>query len=226
MKMQEIKNKEDLEQYKNFVLDEMKNDNPIAIQFSEKYQKIVEKLPDDLKWLAPQYLLLFGMMFEEADDDPFFADQLLLGWKTWDRLSQYLANKARSTSDKDKSFRLQDAMVDSFTLLEWVKEYYALDDKEEYEKELAEKAEAEKKRLEREAKMAELKKKSAEKNAAKKKTSSEQSENPDDEDSDDSDESEDDENEDSVSTTITTIAKKKSSKEIDGQTDFFSLLAD
>lgn len=193
MKMNDIKSKNDIELYQNYVLEKMKEDNPISKMFFDKYQEILEKLPEDLKGFASQYLMMFGMMFEEAATDPFFSEQLLLEWKTWERLSSYCYSKAKSQTDEN--FQMRNFAIDCYSLLEWIKEYYDLDDKEEYEQELKKKEEEEKKRAEVKKKYEELK---ANKTIPVTKPEIPKSE--------------------------TTPAVKSSKKDINGQLDFFSML--
>ena len=199
----------------------LQEEDPVAQYLNKKYLEIEEKLPEDMKQLASQYLLLFGMIIEQTDSNEELANQILLPWKSWDRLYRYMDSKARPTSDKDKNFRPRCAMVDSFTILEWVIEYYALDDKEDFEKEEAEKAEREKKRLAAEAKIKEMKDKAAAKKnkAVKQEVINEDS--PEDEEEDDVEEVTE-----NVTPAPAPITKKKSPRDVDGQIDFFSLLMD
>lgn len=224
--MEQFNNRNEIQQYMEKIKEKLNESHPVAEILLKKYTEIEEKLPEDMKSLATQYLLLFGMMLEEAEQDRDFASQILLEWKTWDRLYRYMDSKARPTSEKNKNFRPRCAAVDSFTLLEWIKEYYALDDKEEYEKELDEKAAAEEKHREFMKKIEKDRKKREV--AAKKRTTNTESKGTESEEEEDTSEEEKD-NETEVEVTEPTekpVTIKKSAKDCEGQMDFFSMFAD
>lgn len=193
--MENFESRERMESYLAEIERKLQETNPIAEYCSKKYEEIKEKLPEDMKSLATQYLMLFGLILEEAEKNAAFAERMLLPYKNWDRLYKYMDNLARPTSKKEKSYRPRCAMIDSFTLLGWIRDYYFLDDKDEYEKEVAEETAAAKKREEAAAKIS---------NKYKKKETDTSVEN--------------------VSK-VTIPVKKKTGRDVDGQIDFFSMLA-
>lgn len=108
-------------------------------------EKCLENIPDEYKEVvANQYDLLFGEMIKAIKENPEFGEQIIQPHKCWERCYSYMEKKARNLVNKNAKC----AVVDSVTLMQWIFEYYALDDKLEVEeaekkavkeKELAEK---------------------------------------------------------------------------------------
>ena len=197
--MNNFKDSTEVCKYITEVFDKLEADTPIARLLNHKFKEIEEKLPSDMKQLSVQYLYMFGLMLEEAETNPEFELQMLLPYKTWNRLYKFMDNRARPQSKVDKNFRPRCAMVDSITLLSWIRDYYSLDDREDYEKEVKAKEEAERKRTELDEKIKNRKVSTSNENST------------------------------TVSVNLSKVENKEnkiSKRDCNGQLDFFSMLQD
>lgn len=100
-------------------------------KIAKEKEELLKNIPKDYQNAAQrQYDALFEEIENMAENDPVFAGQFLLPHKSFQKCYKYMEKKAYDMAPKNA----QGLLVDSVTLMEWVREYYALDDKEEAEK--------------------------------------------------------------------------------------------
>lgn len=148
---------------------------------AEEGEMIASAKPEFRKAMKAQMDLIFKELVGWTKRDPEFEERVLLSHKSMKRCMKFCADKAlglREPSDQEKADARNNNIpimtpVGSDMLLEWIKEYYDKDDKDEAEKEekrkAAEKerkAEADKKAKARKAAAEEKKKEREEKKKA------------------------------------------------------------
>ena len=144
--------------------------NEVMSGNEELISKAVEKLDNELKvWVNKkpytEIILNFVKASVQSGDIP--AEQVLQEHKNWDRRWKHVYEKARKNASGNNCAIVEDSVVYG-----WIREYYALNDKDAVEKEEAAKKKAEeareKARKKAEAKKADSKKAKADTAGAKK----------------------------------------------------------
>ena len=100
-------------------------------------------VPEYKDIMAQQFGVLFDVLVKKADEDAAFNALVLQEHKSFKRAMKFAENKARTlrtpTEEEKKDARRGIPIVTPVSpekVLEWIIDYYKVDDKEEYEKEM------------------------------------------------------------------------------------------
>lgn len=102
-------------------------------------QSIIEKAGNQSKLVETQLGMLFDGLIEIIETDERLAGNIVQEHKSFERCYKYMENKAKKLAGSGA----QSCCVRSDMLFDWVREYYALDDLEAFNKEKKAKEERE-----------------------------------------------------------------------------------
>ena len=114
-------------------------------KLKQEEEKLLESVNNSYRdMMRAQFDCIFEELEERCEKSPEYAARVLLSHKSFARCMKYAMKKImeiRTPTEKEKELaRKQEAPivtpVSSDVLFEWIDEYYELDDKEAYEKEM------------------------------------------------------------------------------------------
>lgn len=114
-------------------------------KLKQEEEKLLESVNDSYRdMMKAQFACIFEELEERCEKSPEYAARVLLPHKSFTRCMKYAMKKImeiRTPTEKEKELaRKQEAPivtpVSADVLFEWIDEYYELDDKEAYEKEM------------------------------------------------------------------------------------------
>ena len=114
-------------------------------KLKQEEEKLLESVNDSYRdMMRAQFNCIFEELEERSEKSPEYAARVLLPHKSFARCMKYAMKKImeiRTPTEKEKELaRKQEAPivtpVSADVLFEWIDEYYELDDKEAYEKEM------------------------------------------------------------------------------------------